>query len=69
MIVNEIRLKPIKDRLSRLKGKTGIQNGIHCRWALCYSLSEPTIPTDVEYVADSNVEMTWHVLVESLANI
>ncbi len=62
MIVKQIKLpNQSKDRLSRLKGKTGIQNwNILCRWALCYSLSENTIPTDMEITADSNVEMSWH---------
>lgn len=63
MIINEIRLSnQSKDKLAKLKGKTGIQNwNTLCRWALCYSLCEPTMPTDLEYIADSNVEMTWHV--------
>ena len=30
-----------------------------CRWALCYSLSEKTIPTDIQIAADSNLEMSW----------
>ena len=46
--------------MSRLKGKTGIKNwNILCRWALCYSLSEKTLPTDIPIVADSNLEMSW----------
>ncbi len=61
MIVKQIKLSSIsKDRLGRLKGKTGIKNwNVLCRWALCYSLSENTMPTDVPIVADSNVEMSW----------
>lgn len=61
MIVKQIKLSSVsKDRLGRLKGKTGIKNwNVLCRWALCYSLSENTMPTDVPIVADSNVEMTW----------
>ena len=61
MIVKQIRLSnQAKERLSRLKGKTGIKNwNILCRWAYCYSLSENTIPTDVPINADSNVEMSW----------
>jgi DNA sulfur modification protein DndE len=63
MIVKQIRLSnQAKDRLSKLKGRTGIQNwNILCRWALCVSLSEPSIPPDIEIPADSNVEMTWQV--------
>ena len=62
MIVKQIKLSNIsKERLGRLKGKTGIKNwNILCRWALCYSLSENTMPTDLPIVADSNVEMSWY---------
>lgn len=62
MIVKQFKLSnQSKDRLSRLKGKTGIQNwNTLCRWALCFSLSEDTIPTNLELQADSNLEMTWH---------
>ncbi len=61
MIVKQIKLSSIsKERLGRLKGKTGIRNwNVLCRWALCYSLSENTMPTDVPIVADSNLEMSW----------
>lgn len=61
MIVRQIKLSSIsKDRLGRLKGKTGIKNwNVLCRWALCYSLAENTIPTDVPIIADSNLEMSW----------
>lgn len=61
MIAKQIRLSQrSKEKLSRLKGKTGIKNwNVLCRWALCYSLSEKTIPTDIEIPADSNLEMSW----------
>lgn len=62
MIIKQIRLSQrSKEKLSRLKGKTGIKNwNILCRWALCYSLSEKTIPTDIEIPTDSNLEMSWY---------
>ena len=62
MIMKQIRLSQrSKEKLSRLKGKTGIKNwNILCRWALCYSLSEKTIPSDAEIPADSNLEMSWY---------
>lgn len=62
MIVKQIRLSnQAKEKLSRLKGKTGIKNwNVLCRWALCFSLREDTIPTDVPIIADSNVEMSWY---------
>lgn len=61
MIIKQIKLtNQSKEKLSRLKGKTGIKNwNILCRWALCYSIGENTIPTDIPINADSNVEMTW----------
>lgn len=62
MIIKQIKLsETAKDKLSRLKGKTGIKNwNVLCRWALCYSLSEGTIPTDLAIPSDSNVEMSWY---------
>ena len=62
MIIKQIKLTNVsKDRLGRLKGKTGIKNWtVICRWSLCYSLSENTMPTDIQIVADSNVEMSWY---------
>ena len=61
MVVKQVRVsQQAKDQLSRLKGKTGIKNwNVLCRWALCYSLSEKTLPTDIQTAADSNLEMTW----------
>lgn len=62
MIIKQVRLSTTaKDKLSRLKGKTGIQNwNVLCRWALCYSLSEGTMPTEIIPPGDSNVEMSWY---------
>lgn len=62
MLVKQIRLsQQSKDKLSRLKGKTGIKNwNVLCRWAICYSLHEGSIPTDVPIVADSTLEMSWY---------
>lgn len=61
MLIKQVRVsQSAKEKLARLKGKTGIKNwNILCRWALCYSLGEKTIPTDVDLVLDSNVEMSW----------
>lgn len=61
MIVKQIRLSvQDKDKLSRLKGKTGIQNwNILCRWALCCSLREKSVPIDMPAIEESNVEISW----------
>ena len=62
MIVKQVRISPqSQDKLSRLKGKTGIKNwNILARWAFCYSLSEGSIPTDIEIAHDDGIEMSWH---------
>lgn len=62
MVVKQIKLSSqAKDKLGRLKGKTGIKNwNILCRWAFCYSLSERTMPTDIPINSDSNLEMSWY---------
>lgn len=62
MIVKQIKLSSQgKEKLSRLKGKTGIKNwNVLCRWAFCYSLGENTVPTDIPINSDSNVEMSWY---------
>jgi DNA sulfur modification protein DndE len=63
MIIKQVRLSnKDKEHLIRLKSKTGIQNwNILCRWALCFSLSEPTIPAPEGLATDSNVEMSWQI--------
>ena len=63
MIIKQVRVsQQAKDQLSRLKGKTGIKNwNVLCRWALCYSLREKTIPTDIQIAADSMVNF-WRRL-------
>ncbi len=62
MIVKQLKLsKQAKEKLSRLKGKTGIKNwNVLCRWAFCYSLNENSVPADIPIDSDSNVEMSWY---------
>ncbi len=51
-----------KQQLIRLKRKTGIENwNVLCRWALCMSLAEDTVPPVEDIPSDSNVEMSWKV--------
>ena len=40
-----------------------------CRWAFCYSLSENTVPTDVEIVLDSNLEMSWYTFAGEFSDL
>ena len=51
-----------KDQLLKLKRSTGIEHwNVLCRWALCLSLAEGSIPPVIKIPADSNVEMSWKV--------
>ena len=61
MAIEQIKLSQTgKDQLLRLKRRTGIKNwNALCRWGLCRSLAEPTMPSPVPIPADSSVEMTW----------
>ncbi len=59
-----------KDQLIKLKRATKInQWNILCRWAFCYSLAEPTIPSDSPIPPPSNVELTWSVFGGEIADI
>lgn len=61
MILKQIKLsKQERDRLIRIKAKTGIKNwNVICRWALCVSLSDESVPFGPEIPSDSSVEMSW----------
>lgn len=61
--VETIRLsQKAKDQLVRLKRLTKLtQWNVLCRWALCTSLAEPSIPPKTKTNLDSSVEMTWKV--------
>ncbi len=71
MIIKQIKLSnSAKEKLARLKGKTGIKNwNVLCRWAFCYSLHENTVPTDIPIISDSNVEMSWYTFAGEYSEI
>jgi DNA sulfur modification protein DndE len=54
--------KRAKEQLTKLKAWTGVQNwNVLCRWALCVSLGEKSVPPFERIVADSSVQMSWKV--------
>ena len=61
MIVETVRISQQgRDQLIKLKRVTGIQNwNILCRWALCSSLSEKSVPPQIKLVTDSPIEIAW----------
>lgn len=63
MAIEHIRLSQQgKDQLIKLKRVTGIEHwNVLCRWALCVSLAENSVPPAIKVPADSNVEMSWKV--------
>ena len=63
MSLETIRLSErAKDQLTRVKRNTRIKNwNVLCRWALCLSLAEETVPAPSKIAVDSSVEMTWKV--------
>lgn len=63
MAIEHIRLsQQAKDQLIKLKRVTGIEHwNVLCRWALCLSLAEQSVPPQSKIPADSNVEMSWKV--------
>lgn len=61
MSLEHIRVsRQAREQLIRLKRHTGIEHwNVLCRWALCRSLAELTVPPPARIPADSNVEMSW----------
>ncbi|HEX8181389.1 MAG TPA: DNA sulfur modification protein DndE [Pyrinomonadaceae bacterium] len=61
MAIEHIRLsQQAKEQLIKLKRTTGIMHwNVLCRWAFCFSLAEPSVPSVVKIPADSSVEMDW----------
>ncbi|HHQ4575356.1 TPA: DNA sulfur modification protein DndE [Aeromonas hydrophila] len=62
-MIDNIRLsEKAKQQLIVIKRKTGIENwNVLCRWALCLSLAEESIPPFEDIQTDSSIEMTWKI--------
>lgn len=71
MITKQVRLTVrSKDKLSRLKGKTGIKNwNILSRWAFCYSVSEGSVPTDMVLSYEGGIEMSWDTFAGDMGDV
>ncbi len=69
--IKQVRIsKTAKEQLIKLKRITKIENwNILCRWALCRSLAETTIPSPVPIKTADGVEMTWDVFGGEIADI
>ena len=71
MPIEHIKLsQQAKEQLIRLKRITGIRSwNVLCRWGLCVSLAERSVPANQKLPADSNVEMSWRVFAGSYGAI
>jgi DNA sulfur modification protein DndE len=69
--IERVRIsRTAEDQLIKLKRNTRIKQwNILCRWALCRSLAEPSIPSPVPIKTDSKVEIAWNVFGGEIADI
>ncbi|MEN9518908.1 MAG: hypothetical protein RLZZ381_1496 [Cyanobacteriota bacterium] len=69
--IERVRIsRTAEDQLVKLKRNTRIKQwNILCRWALCRSLAEPSIPSPVPIKTDSKVEIAWNVFGGEIADI
>lgn len=63
MKLNRLRVcEEVSNRLSILKGRTGLTPNILCRIGFCLSLNDSTIPNPDDYPPDSEREIDRHTL-------
>lgn len=63
MNLNSLRVcQEVSQRLSILKGRTGLTPNILCRIGFSLSLNDPTIPNPADYPPDSDRIIDRHVL-------
>ena len=63
MKLNRLRVcEEVSNRLSFLKGRTGLTPNILCRIGFCLSLNDPSIPRPEDYPPDSDREIDRHTL-------
>jgi DNA sulfur modification protein DndE len=63
MRLNRLRIsEEVSNRLSILKGRTGLTPNILCRIGFCLSLNDPTVPNPDDYPADTEKEIDRHTL-------
>jgi DNA sulfur modification protein DndE len=63
MKLNRLRLcAEVSNRLSILKGRTGVTPNVLCRIGFCLSLNDPSIPDPNDYPSDTDKEIDRHTL-------
>ena len=68
--IERVRLsQTAEEQLIKLKRNTKIKQwNILCRWALCRSLAESSVPSPVPIKTDSTVEIAWNVFGGEIAD-
>lgn len=64
-IVKRLRFsEKTRYQIINIKTKTQISTyAAICRWGICYSLAQNTVPSPIPQVFDSNLEITWSTFV------
>ena len=63
MKLNRLRVgEEASNRLSILKGRTGLTPNILCRIGFCLSLNDPSVPDPADYAPESDREIDRHTL-------
>ena len=64
-IVKRLRFsEKTRYQIINIKTKTQIPTyAAICRWGICYSLAQNTVPSPVPQVFDSNLEITWETFI------
>jgi DNA sulfur modification protein DndE len=69
--IERIRIsQTAEDGLNKLKRLTKIKQwNVLCRWALCRSLAEPSLPSPVPIKTDSKVEINWDTFAGEIGDL
>lgn len=69
--IKQVRLsKAAEEQLNKLKRSTKIKQwNILCRWALCRSLAEKSVPSPVPIQTDSSVTIAWDTFGGEIADV
>ncbi len=69
--IERVRISSVaEEQLIKLKRITKIKQwNTLCRWALCRSLAESSVPSPVPIKTNSNVEIAWNVFGGEMADI
>lgn len=69
--IERVRISPAaEEQLVKLKRSTKIKQwNTLCRWALCRSLAESSVPSPVSIKTNNGVEIAWNVFGGEMADI